>query len=252
MDCLKHCFQGGLCTSRSLPIAAFLPSLLVATTVMAQAAPPDPRAPDLSRREQVEQLIERVKFEQSRVETMRADFVQRKTAQFLLEPEESRGVFHFKAPDRLRWEYQQPQQIVMTIQGDEMVSFYRDHERAERVDIGKYSDQVFKYLGASGSLETLLKYFSLTADLPSAEGDPYHLRLSPLYSRIKKRIAGMEIWIDSTTYLPERIKYVEADGDLTEYQFENLAVNEAVPEELFSQELPQGVEVKTIELRAGN
>ena len=62
----------------------------------------------------------------------------------------------------------------------------------------------------------------------------------------------MEIWIDSTSFLPERIKYVEADGDLTEYQFENLAINEPVPEDLFQQELPQSVEVKNIELRAGS
>lgn len=209
----------------------------------------DPMAEGLQPRERLDRLVERVKLEQSQIDTMSAEFTQDRASRVLLEPETSRGHFHYQAPDRVRWEYREPKPIVMTIRGDEMTTFFSDLGRAERASIGSYSEQVFKYLGASGSLETLMKYFSLTAEFPEAAGEPYRLRLLPRYSRIKKRLETMEIWLDSQTFLPTRLRYVEPSGDETVYRFENMVANAGVSEELFEVELPPGTDVRTIDLR---
>lgn len=238
-----------------------LKNLAVISCCMALASPlavlgaeqtaPDPLAEGLGLRQRLDLLVERVKLEQGRVETMSADFVQDKVSHVLVEPETSTGTFHYRAPDRVRWEYDEPIPIVMTISGEEMLTFYEDLGRAERVAIGSYSEQVFKYLGASGSLETLMKYFSLTAEFPEQTGQPFHLELLPRYSRIKKRIRSMEIWIDAQTYLPSRVKYVEPSGDLTEYRFENVTANEGLPEGLFEVVLPPGTEVRAVDFKSG-
>jgi outer membrane lipoprotein-sorting protein len=58
----------------------------------------------------------------------------------------------------------------------------------------------------------------------------------------------MELWVDPVTYLPVRLRYVEADGDVTDYEFSDFRVNTEIPAERFELDIPSGVEVRTIDL----
>jgi outer membrane lipoprotein carrier protein len=213
--------------------------------------PLDPLSGNLSPRERLDVLVERVKLEQSRVETMTAEFEQYKESSLLLEPETAQGVFYYRAPDRVRWEYRQPDPVIMTITEDIMLTYYPDLERAESVSIGRYSEQVFKYMGASGSLETLMKYFSVTAEFPERQGEPYHLELLPKYARIKNRLHSMQLWIDGESFLPVAFEYTEPGGDLTRYRFSALRTNVELGSDRFDLELPPSVEVRAVDLKSG-
>lgn len=205
---------------------------------------PDPMASGLELRERLERLVERVKLEQSQVETMEAAFEQDKVSSLFLRPETATGVFSYRAPENIRWEYESPDPIVMLINGEELITWYPDLQRAEAMTVRRYSEQVFKYLGAGGSLDTMLKYFWLTVSFPESSGEPYHLDLRPRYQRIAKRIQGLELWIDGESFLPIRLKYVEPNGDHTEYRFRDLRVNQKLPADRFELELPPDVVVK--------
>lgn len=209
----------------------------------------NPADPDLSVRERLSVLVERVKLEQNHVETMSARFRQEKTSSMLLEPSTDIGVFYYEAPDRVRWEYEEPEAMLVVINGEELVTFYEEQNLAEKASVGEISEQVFKYLGASGSLEKLSEFFEVTAYFPDAEGDPYHLVLDPRYSRIQNRLEGMEIWIDPESYQPTRFKYLQPGGDETSYRFDDLVLNEELDDALFEVELPEGTQVRTIDLK---
>jgi len=209
---------------------------------------PDPLAPSLTLRERLDALVERVKMEQKSVVTMEADFIQDKVSSMLLEPERSRGVFSYRAPESVRWEYRSPNPIVVLIHGDELVTWYRDLHTAERVTVKRYSEQVFKYLGASGSLDTLMEYFELNVEFPATRSEPYHLLLTPRYPRIEKRLKSMELWVDGVSFLPVRLTYEEPSGDHTSYQFLNLRINDVIPEERFQLDLPPDTTVREVEL----
>lgn len=213
--------------------------------------PPDPSTPGLAGRERLEALVERVRHEQRKLRTLEASFVQRQESSMLLLPEESAGTFSYSAPDRVRWEYTSPNPISVVIDGEEMTTWYRDLDRAEKLEIGRYSAQVFKYLGASGSLEKLLDYFTVTARFPEAPDEPYSLVLDPRYERIAKRLDSMTIWIDRERFLPVRLRYAAADGDVTEYRFEDLVVNGEIPAERFDLQLTEGVRVRRVDLGRG-
>jgi outer membrane lipoprotein-sorting protein len=210
--------------------------------------PPDPDDPKLSGSDRVEALIERVRYEQGRLQSLEADFVQRQESAMLLEPDVSRGTFSYVAPDSVRWEYAAPKPISVVIDGEEMLTWYRDLGRAERVKVGRYSAQVFKYLGATGSLDKLLEYFSVTARFPDEKGEPYTLELDPRYARIAKRLESMTVWIDSERFVPVRLRYAAADGDVTEYRFEDLEINGEMPADRFELHLSDGVAVKRVDL----
>jgi outer membrane lipoprotein-sorting protein len=129
-----------------------------------------------------------------------------------------------------------------------MLTWYRDLERAERVKIGRYSEQVFRYLGAGSSIESLYEYFRVTVRFPRAADEPYQLDLDPKYERIAKRLRSMTVWIDRRSFLPTRFRYVQRDGDTTEYEMVEVVRNGELAADTFELELPAGVEVRTVDL----
>jgi outer membrane lipoprotein-sorting protein len=239
-------------TDRRFPVRRLALALALmaglASPALAGTAVPDPTDSSLAPAERLRALIDRVKLEQSRLETLEADFVQRQESAMLVEPEESRGVFSFAAPDRVRWEYRTPTPISVVIDGREMTTWYRDLGRAEQIHVGRYSNQVFKYLGASGSMQTLLDYFRVTVRFPEQPSEPYALELVPRYERIAKRLQSMPVWLDPARYLPVRLRYVAADGDVTDYTFEDLKVNGDIPDDRFELRLSEGVKLRRIDL----
>jgi outer membrane lipoprotein-sorting protein len=230
--------------------AAFLVLLPAAAALAQGAALPDPRQPGLPPSERLGALLDRMQLEQAAVETLEADFVQLKESQFLMAPAESAGQFSYSAPDRVRWEHRSPTPISLLITGDEMVTWYRDLEKVERMLVGRHSQRILEYLGATGSVEQLRKYFSVRLELNSDRSQPYQLELTPRYSRIAKRLQRMVVWVDPELFLLSRLRLVEPDGDLTEYRFNRLRVNGGLPPERFDLDLPTGIVVETVDFEA--
>jgi outer membrane lipoprotein-sorting protein len=231
-------------------VAVTLLSLFLAIPAVAAKAPPvpDPLAAGLTGPQRLAALVDRVKLEQRQLKTLEARFTQQQESSLLAAPEESKGTFSSAAPDRVRWEYQSPSPITIVIRGEEMTTWYRDLKRAETLKVGRYSGQVFKYLGASGSLQTLLEYFTVKLKLPEKKGDSYRLELVPKYQRIAKRLKGMTLWIDDATFFPARLKYIEADGDTVEYQFSDMKRNAPIPADRFVLKLPPDVQTRVVNL----
>ncbi|MGE4188287.1 MAG: outer membrane lipoprotein carrier protein LolA [Thermoanaerobaculia bacterium] len=208
---------------------------------------PDPDQPGLSTSKRAAALLDRVQAEQKQLTSLEADFVQRRESEFLASPEESRGTFAYRAPDLVRWDYLAPSPLSLVIRDDEMLTWYKDLGKAERVKVGRASSQVLRYLNASGSLDSLMKYFTVTIAFPDGD-EPYRLDLTPRYARIQKRLKGMTLWIARDSFLPVRVRYVEASGDLTEYRFEAMRRNREIPLEQFELEIPAGVEIQEVDL----
>ena len=232
---------------RKAMLASVCVTLLAAPGVSA-ASSPDPRSPTLAAGERLGALIERIKAEQAKVKTLQAHFTQRQESEFLAAPEESKGIFSYQAPDRVRWEYATPKPVTLVINGKTMLTWYRDLKRAEEMKIGRYSERVLKYLGASGSIESLLEYFEVRAAFPTDRKTPFRLEMTPRYARIAKRLKSLTIWIHAESFLPIKLKYVGGDGATTEYSFDGVEVNRTLPEDRFDLKLPDGVKVKFVDL----
>jgi outer membrane lipoprotein-sorting protein len=237
-----------LTTVLALAMLAAVPSFAAPP----RGSTPDPSAPGLSGTQRLQALLDRVRIEQQKLKTLEARFVQHQESSMLAAPEESKGVFSYAAPDRVRWEYQQPSPITVVIQGDQMTTWYRDLRRADLVKVGRYSNQVLKYLGASGDMQALLDYFTVKLSMPGKKGDPYRMALVPRYARISKRLKAMTLWIDSGSYFPTRMEYVEADGDTTSYEFLDLKRNAPIPSDRFVLKLPKEVQTRVIDLGPGD
>ncbi len=242
-------------SSSSAPwLAALFVALIAASTLPAQspeapAAPLDPTAEGLGLREKLDRLVERVKYEQNRIETIQARLLQHLTSELLLEPQVSRGWFRFRPPDALRWEFVEPEPLVIAMNGDVATTWYVDLGTAKVTDVGNLSEQVLTYLGPAGSLETLMQYFTVQVEFPEHEGDPYYLHLTADYRRVEKYATTIDIWIDPESYLPRRFKVVHASGDERLIELEDMVLNEPIDDEEFVLSLPDNVEVTKVDLK---
>lgn len=237
-------------------ITLLLAAMLASGASVAYAAStaktlPDPRDPKLKGMERLDTLIERIKLEQAKMKTLEAKFVQKQESSLLAEAQTSTGVLSYAAPDKVRWEYLTPNPISVVIAGEKMTTWYHDLKRAETLKVGRYSAQVFKYLGASGSMKTLLDYFNAALTTPGSAGKPYRLDLTPRYSRIAKRMKKMTLWIDEQRFLPTKIEVVEGDGDTIQYELLDIKVNAAIPADRFQLNLPPSVTTKVLDLDRG-
>lgn len=223
--------------------------LLLATSAVEPLTAAEPANPyDVESGDRLGVLIERMRLEQESIQTLEAAFVQRKESALLLEPEVATGVFSYSAPDSVRWEYDDPTSISLLITGDLMKTWYRDLGQVEEVEIGRHSQRVLEYLGAGSSLATLIEYFNVRLTLPDDRVRPMYLDLEPKFERVARRLQGMEIWVDPTSYLPVRLRYIEADGDVTEYEFSEYRVNGEISSDRFRLDLPADVRVRTLDL----
>jgi len=114
--------------------------------------------------------------------------------------------------------------------------------------VGRYSERVLRYLGAGGSMETLLEYFDVQAAFPKDPASPYRLELTPRFARVAKKLRALTIWVDARRFLPSRLRYVGGDGGTTEYTFEGVVINGELPADRFKLALPAGVEVRVVDL----
>jgi outer membrane lipoprotein carrier protein len=233
------------------PLVLVLVALAAPSGADADAELADPRDPTLAPSERMAALIARVRASHDRVSTMEAVFSQRKESEMLAAATEASGVFSYAAPDRVRWEYLEPDPISLLITGDEMTMWFRDLGRAEVGDVGGQAQKVVELMGASTSLDTLLEYFSVTLEVPEADTDPFRLLLEPRFKRVEKRVRELTIWVDAVRYLPFRLRFVEGDGDVTEYDFTELRINEDLPEGRFALDLPPEVKIEALRLSQG-
>lgn len=232
----------------SIPAIALVACLVAVVPASPNEAVPDPRREGIAAGDRLGVLVDRVRFEQVRLSTLEANFTQVKQSELLLEPVQSHGVFSFSAPDRVRWEYQDPDPISLLINGDVMTTWYKDIGQAEKIYVGEHSQRILEYLGASSSMGKLLEYFDVVMRTPNDLSKPFHLELTPRFARVEKRVREMEIWIHPELYLPVRLRYVEGNGDVTEYDFTDLKVNAALPEDRFDLTIPEEVDLREIDL----
>jgi outer membrane lipoprotein-sorting protein len=205
----------------------------------------------LSGKAKLDAFLEQMTKAQAGVRTLTAQFEQIKVSHLLKEPSRSRGVFYYQAPEQVRWEYQEPRPVVVLITARAMVTYRPQEKVAEKVELGRQQRKVFAFLSASEPIASLSRHFSFTLRDPGGE-EPFTLVLTPVTHQIKKRIQMVELLVDRKSFLPTKVSYKEADGDVTTYLFSHIVVNGELPEGLFALDLPAGVRVVELQLRGSS
>ena len=196
----------------------------------------------------LDEVIKKVQETQRKTTTLQADFRQEKTLALLAKPEVSTGTFVYSKPNNVLWSYDAPKRVQMLITNGKMTTYYPELNKAETLDVARFQDRIFRYMGATGAIDELSRYFDFTFTNKPSE-TTYLLDLKPKTGAVSKRVQRIKLWIDKKSYLTTRIEYVEGDGDITKYEFSHLRVNEPVEQSRFVLNLPANVHVEQMKLQ---
>lgn len=202
---------------------ARLPALLLLALA---AAPVDaPAAPSPTAGQTCgtpEQCFPRMAEAQRDVQSIRARFRQTKHVALMTEPLISEGRFSFERPDRVRWEMETPEPLVVEVRGDELRA--GPPGAPGRVEAGP-AVQLFRDLAAlfTGAEEWAGERFTLG---PGTSGGNAFV-LTPRDPSVARVLQSIEIELDPEQGGPRRVVLREPGGDRTEIVLSDVEVRRA-------------------------
>lgn len=187
-------------------------------------------------------ILERFDRVQATILSLQAEFTETIQSPLLKAPMTARGRFYMSKPDSIRWEYSSPETMRFVIAANEYTGYFPDQQRAERRDIRRWREQMFKFLGVGQASNELAEFYEIRL-LPSDDAGVLVLGLDPKKRRVRKRLDEVQMWIDRASYLPVRIDYGSQKGTTRTLRFEQMQVNPELQANLFRVDIPAGIKV---------
>ncbi len=210
------------------------------------AVPAADRGVPASGAPELEAVLQRFDRAQAAIRTLRAEFTEVARSELLKEPLVARGELFMTKPDAVMWRYTAPEVAQFLIARDEYVGYFPARKQAERRDIHRWRDQIFRYFGVGQASAELRQTYAIRLDSAGpAAGRPVVLVLEPRKRRLQRHIASIRFWLDPERYLPVQIEYEDADGNRRVVRFEKIEINPELSASLFRIEIPNDVTVTT-------
>jgi len=181
---------------------------------------------------------------QAGIRTLSAVFVESTTSQLLKEPILSRGRFYLTKPSSVLWEYTEPEEMRFVVANDEYVGYFPQRKKAERSDIRRFSDRIFRIFGLGQTSAELSKFYDIRLEDPGPDMKGTKLLvLEPKKRRVRKHVERVRFWVADATYLPVRFELQGRDGYARVIQFRDVRVNPDIAASVYVVDIPRGVTV---------
>lgn len=191
----------------------------------------------LSETEEQATIVARLQARYDETAGFRADFVQEVTSATLGQTLRSRGQVFFKKPGRMRWEFTEPQQLLIA-DGSALWLYQPAERQVIKTPFQRaFSSQTpVSFLTGVGRLE---ENFSV---LPQGEtGSVYRLRLRP--KRAAEAIGLLDIEVSKATFDILHALITDPLGNTTRVSFTNIDRETALEDDLFRFALPPGIDL---------
>jgi outer membrane lipoprotein-sorting protein len=166
-----------------------------------------------------------------KIQSLSADFLQKRYLEILKDPLLSEGRFFFDASGSLRWEYVKPLQSVMLQKGD-AIQLYQFSE-------GKWKPEMIQAIEARRLvLAEIHQWFqgrfaeSKVFSHSYLPGPPARVTLIPREG-INKFIQRIEIILSAQPGVIDRVEIQESAGSRTSIEFRNVEINPRFPSRIF-------------------
>jgi outer membrane lipoprotein carrier protein len=191
-------------------------------------------------------LIDRVVTRQRSLRALKAEFVQTKQSELLLDPVTATGEFAYLAPDLVRWDYREPDSMVVLFADNSVTTYHPQHKRAERVRVSRRDRRFMRAMAGTLPLDDLTSHFRITLR-DAGQTEPYNLKLTPNPGSLIKKLESLIVEIDRDLLLPVVFEYNEADGDTTRYEFHGLQLDPPLEVTRFQLDLSDEVTLHTVD-----
>jgi outer membrane lipoprotein carrier protein len=209
-------------TSHAVEVA-----LALVLTAVSAAAPPPPSA-------DAEAVARRIEEHHRGVHDMKARFVQSYSSGLLGRELVERGTLAIKRPDRMLWEYREPEKKTFVSNGRKSYFYVpADKQVVVRDAREATSDIASKLLSGRGDLFAEFQVFAVP-------GAPDRIRLTPRGEAAEVREVILEA--DAAGRI-RALESVDLQGNRSRFRFEDVQENVGLADSLFEFKVPHGVEV---------
>ena len=173
---------------------------------------------------------------------MKTEFTQRKQFRLFGEEEVSTGTVHYLSPDRICWQYAQPDTSQTVIHGKRGWTVLPDIRQVQSFKLeGSAADRVLSIVGFGACRRPLEEAFSI--DLRSGEPGGYLLEMTPTDPGIVPYFSRIDLTLNQSDFLPRRVALLERGGDVLLFEFGEPDLTGVSDSTLFEFTVPDGFEV---------
>ncbi|NWF56842.1 MAG: outer membrane lipoprotein carrier protein LolA [Syntrophaceae bacterium] len=191
-------------------------------------------------------LIRAIDEQQKKIQTLAADFFQKKETSLAKAPLVSSGTVKFKRPDRVHFIYSKPEQMEMALEGKTIWIYYPIRSQAEKFSFAG-NKRVTQYLEpVTGIFQKTFGQLAETYHIGyrgEELGHLYCFRLQPKDDKVLQFLSRVDVWIDRASGAILRFEMIEANRDRLLLEFKDLQINPPLNDEDLALRIPPTVKV---------
>ena len=162
-----------------------------------------------------------------------AEFTETTVSSLLVEPIVARGTLIAAAPGRLVMDYATGQRQTVIVSDDRLTVRWPDQGRQETRMIDRTRERVGRYFGDASPRE-LRRLFDIEAATDPDHPDTYRIDMSPRRDEIREGLTTLQIWVNQSTVLMERMFMVFPGGDSKLIELHDMRLNVPVDDTTFA------------------
>jgi len=184
-------------------------------------------------------IISNLERRLQRIETLEADFVHIYLPAYQTKGMEEKGHLYLQRPDRMRWDYQEPERKSFLLKGNVLLSYFYEDKQLLRQPLEEEEIRE-SVLGLLAGKIRLLDLYSAEIVTREKKAQRVTLKLKPLE---KKEIPSLNLEIDTSRWLIVRMAFFEATGVRQEFLFSRYKINPHLPAATFDIPVPPDWEI---------
>lgn len=161
-----------------------------------------------------------------------SEFTQEKTLSVLEETIISKGTFHFKKENKVRWSYTSPFKYLIVINGGKM--YINDEGKEKEYDVK--SNKMFREINkvVVGTVQgNLFKNPDYKSEFFENAGY-YLVKMVPVDVKMREFLQEIDLYFDKKDLTVSRLKMMEQGGDFTIVNFTGKKINAGIPDQQFN------------------
>src|SRR5262245_20857239 len=145
---------------RTLRVALVIPLVMVGHVLAKEPKPSaTAQAATPASRDTLHQVLTRFDEVQGQIRTLSAEFVQTTRSPLLKDPIVAKGQFYLTKPASVLWEYSTPEPMRFVVSDGTYTGYFPERKRAEKRDIKRWSEQLFRFFGVGQGSKELGKFY---------------------------------------------------------------------------------------------
>ena len=193
---------------------------------------------------EIKAIVERFDAAQAKVDTLQAPFTLTISRAMLKTPTFTKGTVFLQGSDFAHFNFAPPEDLILHLTPKALTSFSPAAKEGELLKIGHFKNHNRKFLGLGQKLAYLSDYFTITLEATKEGGGSHLLKLIPRTLSMKKRMQSISIWVDTESYLPRQILWVERGGDTWFLELGHLSLNQPIPATVKDFKVPPGIRLR--------